>query len=138
MKSRIFKVLLTLGAALWLTIALHGQTPTPGGYLFKVDVPFSFVASGVNLPAGHYAVSHFPNSDWILLTSDDGRAIAMQLQIMVSSAPRGQSSRGKLVFNRYGENYFLAQVWTPSPDWLGARFSPPLAATAKPPSFLHR
>jgi hypothetical protein len=76
-----------------------------------VDVPFSFIAGEATLPAGRYSVSHFPNSDWILLRSDDGRGIAM-LQIMASSAPRGQSSSSRLVFNRYGESYFLAQVWT--------------------------
>jgi len=110
MKTRISIALLTL-AALVLTITLQAQTPTPSGSLFTINVPFSFVAGETTLPPGQYTVSHFPNSDWILFRNDDGHSIAM-LQIMASSAPRGQSGNSKLVFNRYGENYFLAQVWT--------------------------
>ena len=109
MKSRIFTAPLTLAVALCLSLALHAQTP--GSSLLTVNIPFSFVAGQTTLPAGHYSVSHFPGSDWILLRNDDGRSITM-LPIMASSAPKSQSGSSKLVFNRYGEIYFLAQVWT--------------------------
>jgi hypothetical protein len=110
MKTRIFIALSTLSTALlWLTVALQAQTTAPRP-LLTVDVPFEFVAGGMNLPAGQYHVLHIMNPNWILLRSNDGRAKAV-VYVQVSATTVGGSS-SKLVFNRYGEQYFLSQVWT--------------------------
>ncbi|HYL16443.1 MAG TPA: hypothetical protein VEV41_25640 [Terriglobales bacterium] len=108
MKSRFLIALAMLGAAmLWCSGTSGQMAPTP---LLKVDVPFEFVAGGMNLPAGSYDVLHIMNPNWILLRSSDGRAIAV-LSVQVSSSSAKASST-RLVFNQYGQKYFLAQVWT--------------------------
>lgn len=108
MKSRIVSALLTVAAVIWLTTAFNGQAaPAP---MFNVNVPFDFVAGGTNLPAGLYTVRHMMNSNWILLSSSDGRTVSV-VQVLEASVPIGKSDT-KLVFNRYAEKYFLSQVWT--------------------------
>jgi hypothetical protein len=110
MKTRILMALAALSTALlWFTVALQAQTTEPR-LLLKVDVPFEFVVGGMNLPAGQYHVLHIINPNWILLRSTDGRAKAV-VYVQVSATTVGGSS-SKLVFNRYGEQYFLSQVWT--------------------------
>lgn len=108
MKSRIVSALLTVVAVVWLTAAFYGQeAPAP---MFTVDVPFAFIAGGTNLPAGRYTVRHMMNSNWILLSSSDGRT-SSTVQVQEAAAPIGKSE-AKLVFNRYSEKYFLSEIWT--------------------------
>lgn len=110
MKSRIFMSLSIVSTTLlWFTVALQAQM-MPARPLLTVDVPFEFVAGGMNLPAGRYDVFHVMSPNWILLKNTDAHSTAVLL-VHVSSPLMGQSSP-KLVFNRYGEKYFLSQVWT--------------------------
>jgi hypothetical protein len=56
----------------------------------------------------------------LTLQSSDAKAVAMVLTIPIG--PGNGSSNGKLVFNRYGEQYFLSQIWAPgSGDRSGLR-----------------
>lgn len=110
MKSRILTSLSIVSTILlWFTVALQAQMMPPRP-LLTADVPFEFVAGGMNLPAGQYDVFHIMSPDWIMLKSSDTHSTAVLL-VHVSSPPGGQSSP-KLVFNRYGDKYFLSQVWT--------------------------
>ena len=45
------------------------------------------------------------------LQSGDDRSAIMALTLDVQ--PTKRVSQGTLVFNRYGDRYFLSQVWTP-------------------------
>lgn len=110
MKNRIFISLSIVSTTLlWFTVALQAQMMPPKP-LLTVYVPFEFVAGGMNLPAGQYDVFHVMSPDWIMLKNSDAHSTAVLL-VHVSSLPSGQSNP-KLVFNRYGEKYFLSQVWT--------------------------
>jgi hypothetical protein len=103
----------TLLAIILLVLTLlHAQMVTKQP-LFRVDVPFAFVAGGVHLPAGQYHVYHPGDPYLIVIEKDDGRARAMAY--VHPSATRTGESSTKLVFNKYGDQYFLSQVWT-EPD----------------------
>lgn len=78
--------------------------------LLKVDVPFRFYAGGMELLAGQYDVFHVTNANWILIRSSDQRAAAI-VKISVGDMGLDQLA-SKLVFNRYGDKYFLSEVWT--------------------------
>jgi len=76
-----------------------------------VSVPFAFVAGSVTLPAGDYCIRKWGrNSDVLQITDSSRRGIAM----VVTHSAQGKEvqTESKLVFNRYGERYFLSQVWT--------------------------
>jgi hypothetical protein len=94
-------------AVAFLPALLHAQMAikTP---LFRVDVPFAFMAAGVHLPAGSYLVSHVDPS-LILVETQDGKARAL---VHVAIENSNSSTPTKLVFNKYGDQYFMAHVWT--------------------------
>jgi hypothetical protein len=69
------------------------------------------MAGGVHLPAGPYIVSHVDPS-LIVIETEDGKARAL---MHVQIADAGSSAATRLVFNKYGGEYFMAQVWT-EPD----------------------
>jgi hypothetical protein len=107
MKTRMIRLAVLVVAVAFLPAILHAQMviKTP---LFRVEVPFAFVAAGVHLPAGSYIVSHVDPS-LILVETQDGKARAM---VHVAIENSNSSTPTKLVFNKYGDQHFLAQVWT--------------------------
>jgi hypothetical protein len=109
MKTRIIHLAALLAIILVVPALLHAQMAIRQP-LFRVDIPFSFVAGGVHLPAGHYHVYHPGDPYLIVIEKDDGRARAMAY--VHPSATNADESSTKLVFNKYGDQYFLSQVWT--------------------------
>ena len=77
------------------------------------NIPFSFIVGGRTLPAGEYTVK--PNrkdyDDVWLVQSRDGHASALFTTMSVRSIEIQEKS--KLVFHKYGDRYFLSQIWTP-------------------------
>ena len=70
------------------------------------DVPFAFVAAGHSMPAGHYIVCHLNDSLRIHGRENQG------VFIPTHSAQRGDHEEAsKLVFHRYGDTYFLSEIW---------------------------
>ena len=107
MKTRV----LLMTSFFALTIIAAGQT-VQAQQVMLVDIPFNFVAGGATLPAGEYAVGRSATNDGVLLLKqqDNPRASAM---IPTFAAQRLEpKSKPTLVFHRYGDRYFLSQVWT--------------------------
>ena len=105
LRSQITICLLFTAAA----ITLSGQM-TPSQRLMKVNVPFAFSVEDHSLPAGEYLVLTVTPERSIRITSTDGKHSAI-----VNTLPNYASSpseNSRLVFHRYGNEYFLAQVWT--------------------------
>lgn len=78
----------------------------------RFNVPFDFTFGEKQLPAGQYSVGRtLQSTDDITLTiaDRDGRAKAVQLSQAVVKMHINQ--RALLVFHRYGDQYFLSQVW---------------------------
>jgi len=76
-----------------------------------VDIPFAFVAGNATLPAGEYRVQKLDeNSAVLLIHCWDASASA--LVITNAAQAKEPQAESKLVFNRYGNRYFLSQVWT--------------------------
>lgn len=96
-------------AALFTVSAAKAQTPNQQ---ITASIPFEFNAGNQTLPAGKYAVRVTnPVSDQRVLqirSLDGSKNIVLQMY-SVNGTTRDEA---KLVFHRYGERYFLAQVWT--------------------------
>ena len=78
--------------------------------LMKVSIPFAFSVEDHSLPAGEYLVLTVTPERSIRIVSADGKHSAI-----VSTLPnyaKSPSETSRLVFHRYGDEYFLAQVWT--------------------------
>jgi hypothetical protein len=79
----------------------------------KATIPFEFNIGKTTLPAGEYVITRTNRtSDQSVLQfrSKDGRArTVVQMHATIGKA----SEAAKLVFNRYGAQYFFAQAWMP-------------------------
>lgn len=81
---------------------------------FVVSIPFSFTVGGKTLPAGDYRVetlsfggAHLYSK--LVIRSTDGQTIKIVATLPARAGAMQEES--KLVFRRYRQQYFLAQVW---------------------------
>ena len=75
------------------------------------NIPFDFMVGNKTLPAGSYKVGRPNTAGMLVIQSADHRGSAFFLAHFVS-AKSGQDNSAKLIFNRYGDQYFLSQVWS--------------------------
>jgi hypothetical protein len=78
----------------------------------KMNVPFDFVVNGATLPSGAYTVQGKGlNRNQLFISNLENGAKTQVLSIDRISTTNGLGEEPKLVFHRYGDTYFLAQVW---------------------------
>jgi len=110
MKKQALKTFTMLNLLLMLTaVSVRAQSERS-----KVtNIPFSFIVAGKTLPAGEYTFE--PNrrdSDKVwLVQSRDGHISALFSTMPVRSNETQEKT--KLAFHKYGDQYFLSQIWTP-------------------------
>ena len=73
-----------------------------------VNIPFTFQTDKQILPAGKYHIEH--ESDSMILLRGPGNAAGFVM--MHGTSKTHASDHGTVVFDRYGDQYFLRQVWT--------------------------
>jgi hypothetical protein len=78
----------------------------------RADVPFDFAVGNHNLPAGDYSIRSIRNSSEVLRIATYGTAKNATMQVTMPA--RNGDKRSMLVFHRYGQRYFLAEVWSAS------------------------
>src|SRR5262245_21512914 len=99
---------------LWLVAAafvwLGTMTASAQKTEFKANVPFDFIVNGSTFPAGEYS---FQSVDLLGKVLSIRGASSETQGMIVSSDKRSRepSQQTKLVFHRYGNQYFLAEVW---------------------------
>lgn len=95
-------------AALLATVSNSAQAQSDR--LIGANVPFNFMIKDRALPAGEYvfALVKFAGSDAIKIQSADGHITAFVPTR--STGARQNRVEARLVFNRYEDRYFLAQV----------------------------
>ena len=101
-----------------LFVVLIGVTRADAQTRLTANIPFDFNVGGKNLPAGHYSVSFINTSSdkrVLQLVRSEGGAAILILTTDVVGKP---DETAKLAFNRYGNQYFFAQVWLPA-DGIG-------------------
>lgn len=73
-------------------------------------VPFDFSVGYKILPAGEYSVKAVAVGDsGLLIQSADEATTVLRLSQAIESGKK--QTHARLVFHRYGERYFLAEVW---------------------------
>ena len=77
----------------------------------RVIMPFSFIVGQKALPAGEYTLEPIKKgSDYVwLVQSRNGHATALFTTRPVRASETQEETR--LVFHKYGDQYFLSQVW---------------------------
>ena len=107
MQKYAYQVLTALTLVAWLMVpATHAQS-----IMLKADIPFNFVVGDTQLQSGEYHVKQL-RPGVIQVQDKVTRSSAI---VMTTGVQTGKTSDvGKLVFNRYGDNYFLSRIWEPS------------------------
>jgi hypothetical protein len=122
MKKKIYISLMTLGLFVALAvIPVQAQFQNS----ITVSIPFAFVVGEETMPAGDYTLKPASNNGLyskLLIRSRDGHT-AMIISTGVVQAKEYQKE-ARLTFNRYGNQYFLSQVWTPETNY-GRQLSKP-------------
>jgi hypothetical protein len=100
--------------------ALAMLTALTGSGLFaqtvmKAGIPFDFAVGRAALPAGEYHIT-CDNNGVVTFRELAGKHNAVVLtRPSEGAAPSGiQQDAGKLLFQRYGNEYFLLSVWKPA------------------------
>lgn len=106
MNKQLFRVS-ALGILVLLAITSgYAQSPAP----MYIKVPFQFTAAATAFPAGDYTVSRLLSpARTVLIRSVDCSKAAIVLTLPAESSV---SKNSRLEFHRYGNQYFLANIWT--------------------------
>jgi len=91
-------------------ISVYAQSRT---LISKVKIPFDFSIRDKTLPAGVYSVERI-FQDALLIRSEDCQEACVSLTMPVRAKESPET--GRLLFHRYGETYFLFQIWEPGSD----------------------
>ena len=109
MKKQIMMTLTML--CFIVTLAVTPTNAQSGAFFMRIVIPFEFIIKGETLPPGVYIVKRVSSEkpEMLLLSSTDGGAPVYILTTNVRVNTRQSGS--KLVFQQYGDRYFLSQVW---------------------------
>jgi hypothetical protein len=110
MKKQTFWISLILVA---MFAAAAVSTRAQASYGVRADVPFDFVVGDKTIPAGPifaYGASEAVRGSLAIKNVNQGE-LALRAGHKVLGSER--SNQGKLVFHKYGDRYFLAQICIP-------------------------
>lgn len=89
-------------------VSANGQGTTEA----RANIPFQFIVGDKSLPAGKYAVRPNKGSRVVAIDNRDSQGSARRL---TSEIMGNRKENARLVFHRYGNRYFLAEVWMGEP-----------------------
>jgi hypothetical protein len=75
----------------------------------RATVPFDFVVNHTTLPAGEYLIEPTGSMGQTLVIRGPKSVMLVNANHAVANKPM---DRSKLVFQCYGDRYFLSQIWT--------------------------
>jgi len=106
MKNQIFKTTAILGLFFMLAIAsVNAQTPSR----IEVNIPFDFSVGKATLKAGGYSIKRTSATALSLRSADGKTTVLVNAPLTIGS--RDSKAGERLVFNQYGNQYFLSQIW---------------------------
>jgi len=109
MRKRFFSVCFCCLLLVFTTAAgTRAQLP---GVIEHAYIPFDFIVRGKTLPAGDYSIRRIndgPEALGMAASDNHGNVVFETEPVQARRAP----NRGRLVFHRYGNTYFLYEVWT--------------------------
>jgi hypothetical protein len=107
-RPTVKKNLLSLAMSLTLLMSAAAQAQTTH---LTISVPFEFTAGNVQLPAGDYEVTALGPWGGSTLSVHNVNSNAGTLVLSISCRSQKPAADAKLVFYRYDQRYFLAEVW---------------------------
>src|SRR5919112_3808317 len=106
MKNKIYSFVAILGIFLGFAVA---SVPAQAPSKVEVNIPFEFSAGKTTLPAGVYSIKRMSGNN-VTLRSEDGRSSVI-LNAPVTNSSSDPNAVERIVFERYGDQFALAQIW---------------------------
>ena len=104
------KILSTLaGLILLFAVAAPLYAGSILNHEMTVTVPFAFAAGDKLMPPGDYTVQVNVERESVVLRGEGHKPLML---LTIRKESRSAPQRGKLVFQRYGTSFFLAEVWS--------------------------
>jgi hypothetical protein len=110
MKTQVRRVLLVTAIAIVGTLYVSAGSDQS----LVADIPFAFSIQQEQFAAGRYVIETLQHG-YLRLRTSDNRSVILHVTPNYSRDNRGPKS--KLIFSRYGSEYFLRQAWIPSCDF---------------------
>ncbi len=105
MRNKIYSIVAVFGIVLGLAFATaHAQAPTK----VEVDIPFEFSAGKKTLAAGVYTIKRM-SGNLVRLQKTGGESVILNAPVTLAGTDDQAGER--LVFNKYDEQYQLAEIW---------------------------
>ena len=111
MRKKVFSALLTCSLLAVVAVATsYAQEP---GHPVRATIPFDFSVRGKTLPAGNYEIRRISDEpDGLMIAglnhNNRGKRVMFETEALQA---RKIPSKGMLVFNRYGDSYFLSEIF---------------------------
>ena len=106
MKKHLFT---TMAIAMFITTVAVASAQAQNAPTVSVTIPFGFEVAGKTLPAGDYQLRMEGSRSTLKIQNHDTLRTTF---VTISPLQRTDiQNQSKLVFNRYGNQYFLSQVW---------------------------
>jgi hypothetical protein len=108
------KPIISLIAAVSLGVVLFATTlAVPFDVKIRAEIPFDFMVGKKRLPKGEYLIESLNDAGTLTIrNAKKGKAVTFNT---IRHKPT-DSPKSKLIFNRYGDQYFLARIWDPSTE----------------------
>jgi hypothetical protein len=105
MKKNLLKLTAIFAIFLGLAVTgVHAQAPSK----VEVDIPFAFSAGNKTLQPGAYSIKRL-SGNYLALRSAGGKTVVLNAPLNLTSVDKDATER--LVFKKYGEQYFLSEIW---------------------------
>ena len=106
MKNQMLRTTAILGLFFMLAMtSVQAQTPSR----VEVKIPFDFAAGKTLFKSGTYSIKRVSDST-LAIRSIDGKTTNL-VSAPLTIGSRNSKAGERLVFNQYGTEYFLSQVW---------------------------
>lgn len=106
MKNNIYRFVAILGIFLGFAVAgVHAQAPSN----VEVNIPFEFSAGKTTLQPGVYSIKRMSGNNVTLRSEDRSSSVILSAPVTHNSSDPKAVER--LVFERYGEQFVLSQIW---------------------------
>jgi hypothetical protein len=76
------------------------------------NIPFEFTVGDKTLPAGQYQINRRLGNALTIQSREPATSVSRLTNVIES----GKNKNARLLFHRYGDRYFLAEVWSGSGD----------------------
>ena len=106
MKHQILRTIAILG--LFIMLAMTSASAQTTGRV-EVKIPFDFTAGKATVKAGTYKIRKISESYLSIRSLDGKTSVLVNAPLTIGS--RDSKAGQRLVFNQYGDHYFLSQVW---------------------------